>query len=62
MAGITSAAHLDVVTDKLLPGKDNLIALRTGHLSISELMLGGIVRPAMLYSGPRPEPPPKGVK
>jgi len=48
------------VTGKLLPGKENLLVVKTGHLSISELMLGGIVRPVMLYSGGKPAPPPKG--
>ncbi|MBM4033362.1 MAG: DUF4838 domain-containing protein [Planctomycetes bacterium] len=50
------------VTGKLAAGKENLIVVRTGHLSISELMLGGIVRPGMLYSGPKPEPAAKGPK
>jgi hypothetical protein len=39
---------------KLLPGKENLIVVKTGHMGISELMLGGILRPVMLYSGKIP--------
>ncbi|HUT34500.1 MAG TPA: DUF4838 domain-containing protein [Planctomycetota bacterium] len=58
-AGARKPSEVEV-TGKLLAGKDNLVVVRTGHLSISELMLGGIVRPAMLYAGPRPEPAPKG--
>jgi len=50
------------VTGKLLPGKENLLVVKTGHLSISELMLGGIVRPVMLYSGSKPEPPAKASR
>jgi len=47
------------VTGKLLPGRENVVAIKTGHFGISELMLGGLLKPAMVYSGPRPEPPPK---
>ena len=50
------------VTGKLRAGKENLVVVRTGHLSISELMLGGIVRPVMLYAGPKPEPPARSAR
>ena len=50
------------VTGKLLVGKENLVVVRTGHLSISELMLGGIVRPVMLYAGPKPAPPARSAR
>ena len=43
------------LTGKLRAGKENLLVVRTGHLGISELMLGGIVRPALLYSGSKPD-------
>jgi hypothetical protein len=38
------------VTGKILKGRP-----KTGHLSISELMLGGLLRPVMLYAGAPPE-------
>ena len=57
-AGARKPSEVEV-TGKLLAGKENLVVVRTGHLSISELMLGGIVRPVMLYAGPRPELPTK---
>jgi len=47
------------VTGKLKPGEENLVVVKTGHLGISELKLGGILRPVMIYSGPRPELPVK---
>ncbi len=45
-----------VVSGKLLAGKDNLVVLRTEHRGISELKLGGILRPVLIYSGERPAP------
>ena len=45
------------VTGKVLGGKDNIVVIRTNHDKISELKLGGILRPVMLYAGSRPEPP-----
>lgn len=50
------------VTGKLISGKDNIIVVKTGHMGISELMLGGILRPVMLVSGPVPPLPPAPVK
>lgn len=50
------------ITGKLRKGK-NLIALKIDHSSISELALGGILKPIMVYAGPGvPEPakPQKG--
>jgi beta-galactosidase/beta-glucuronidase len=43
------------VTGMLLPGRENTVAVKIDHSKISELDLGGIIRPAMLYGGPRPE-------
>jgi hypothetical protein len=42
------------ITGKLRPDAENLLVVKTGHFGISELMLGGIVRPAMIYAGRRP--------
>jgi hypothetical protein len=47
------------ITGKLLPGRDSVIAVKTGHHGISELMLGGILRPVMIYAGTRPGLPAK---
>jgi len=47
------------ISGKLRAGKENVVAFKTGHLGISELMLGGLLKPVMVYSGPRPGPPPK---
>ena len=47
------------VTGKLRAGRENVVALKIDHSRISELMLGGILRPVMVYAGPRPEPPPE---
>jgi len=45
------------VTGKLIPGKENTVTIKTGHLNISELMLGGILKPVMIYSGtPKDDP------
>jgi len=43
------------VTGKLRAGKENTIVLRTEHRGISELKLGGILRPAIVYAGTKPE-------
>lgn len=43
------------VTGKVLAGRRNVVAVRTNHDKISELKLGGILRPVMLYSGPNPD-------
>jgi len=44
------------ISGKLLPGKENVLAVKTDHRSISELFLGGILRPVMIYAGPKPPP------
>jgi hypothetical protein len=56
--GSRRPADIDV-TGKLKPGVENHVVLKTGHMNISELMLGGILRPVILYSGAKPEPPAK---
>jgi beta-galactosidase/beta-glucuronidase len=59
LAGRRRAGAVEV-TGKLVPGKENEIVVRTNHGAISELMLGGILRPVMLVAGPAvpaPEPP-----
>ena len=47
------------VTGLLRPGQENLVVLKTGHMNISELMLGGLLRPAILYAGAPPPAPPR---
>ena len=44
------------VTGKLLAGKENVVAVKIDHGRISELMLGGIIKPVMIYAGPKPPP------
>lgn len=61
LTGARKPGELEV-TGKLLAGRDNLVAIRTGHHSISELFLGGILRPVVLYAGTPPLPPPKAGK
>lgn len=39
------------ITGKLLPGADNVVAVVVDHSAISELALGGILKPVMVYSG-----------
>jgi len=51
-------AHEVAVTGKLLPGKENTVAVKIDHSRISELMLGGIIKPVMIYAGPKPPQPP----
>jgi hypothetical protein len=46
--------HEVEVTGKILPGKVNHVAVKIDHSRITELMLGGIIKPVMLYAGPRP--------
>lgn len=41
------------VTGKLRQGR-NLLTVALDHTNISELMLGGIIKPVMLYTAPRP--------
>jgi hypothetical protein len=50
------------VTGKIKPGQDHEVVIQTHHDKISELKLGGLLRPAMLYAGPRPEPPAPAAK
>jgi hypothetical protein len=42
------------VTGMLVPGRENTVAVKIDHSRISELYLGGILRPVMLYLGPKP--------
>jgi hypothetical protein len=51
--GARKPAELEI-TGKLLPGEENVLVVKTGHFSISELMLGGILRPVMIYAGEKP--------
>lgn len=39
------------ITGKLIPGREYTVTIRTGHHNISELMLGGILKPVMIYCG-----------
>lgn len=52
------------VTGKLIPGKENVVAVKIDHRSITELLLGGIIKPVMIYSGrpAAPEPDAKSEK
>jgi len=54
LAGARKPAEVEI-TGKLLPGKENVLVVKTGHFGISELMLGGILRPVMVYVGERPQ-------
>jgi hypothetical protein len=47
------------VTGKVQAGRENVVVIRTQHDKISELKAGGLLRPVMLYSGPKPEAPKK---
>lgn len=47
------------VTGRIRAGRENHVAVRIDHRRISELMLGGILQPVMVYAGPRPESPPE---
>ena len=49
-AGKRQPGEVDI-TGKLRPGRQNVVAVRIDHSSISELMLGGIIKPVMVYSG-----------
>ena len=42
------------ITGKVRPGRVHTIAIKTNHRKISELALGGILKPIMIYSGERP--------
>jgi hypothetical protein len=42
------------VTGSVRPGRAHTVAIRTNHRKISELALGGILKPVMIYSGERP--------
>lgn len=52
--------HEVAVTGKLVPGKEHTVAVRIDHSRISELMLGGIIKPVMIYAGSKPPPPERG--
>lgn len=47
------------VTGKIKAGQRNDVVIKTSHLSISELMLGGLLRPVMVYAGEQPVEPTK---
>lgn len=42
------------IAGRLLAGKENVVAVKIDHRRISELHLGGILRPVMIYAGPWP--------
>ena len=46
------------VTGKLVAGRENVVAVKIDHHSITELLLGGIIKPVMIYSGQAPAPEP----
>jgi hypothetical protein len=51
-AGIKSRQPYDLdVTGKLKPDTEYVVTLKLYHRRISELMLGGLLRPVMIYSG-----------
>ncbi|MBN1441858.1 MAG: DUF4838 domain-containing protein [Planctomycetes bacterium] len=47
--------HEVEITGRLLPGREQTLSVRIDRRRISELMLGGIIQPVMIYAGPRPE-------
>ena len=56
---IKARSPLDVdLTGKLQPDKVYTLALKLYHRRISDLNLGGLLRPVMIYSGAIPQPPP----
>jgi hypothetical protein len=56
---IKSRQPLDVdITGKLKADTEHTVTLKLYHRRISELLLGGLLRPAMIYSGAAPLPPP----
>ncbi|NLC80740.1 MAG: hypothetical protein GX748_06105, partial [Lentisphaerae bacterium] len=57
---IRSRQPLDVdLGSRLKPDTDCVVTVKLRHNWISELMLGGILRPVMIYAGGIPVPPPK---
>jgi hypothetical protein len=57
-SGIKSRQPLDVdLTGKLKPDQEIQVTIRMWHRRISELALGGLLKPVMLYSGGVPVPP-----
>lgn len=58
MAKIKSRQPLDVdLTGRLKPDTEYVVTVKLHHQRISELMLGGLLRPVMVYSGALPPPP-----
>ncbi len=58
-ADIKSRQPYDLdLTGKLKPDTEYVVSIRLWHKRISELMLGGLLRPVMIYSGAIPPPPP----
>jgi len=49
--------HEVEITGKLLAGKENTVAVKIDHSRITELMLGGLLKPVMIYAGPAPIQP-----
>lgn len=45
------ALGMDIVTDAVKPGV-NVVSVRCDHSSITELFLGGIIRPVLLIDRP----------
>lgn len=41
--------HEVEITGKLLAGRENVVAVKIDHRRISELMLGGIIKPVLIY-------------
>jgi len=39
------------ITGKLRSGRQNVVVVKIDHSAISELMLGGIIKPVMVYAG-----------
>lgn len=57
---IRSRQPLDIeLGNRLKPDTEYVVTLKLHHNWISELMLGGILRPVMVYSGTPPAPPAK---
>ena len=57
---IRSRQPLDVdLGNRLQPDTDYVVTVKLHHNWISELMLGGILRPVMVYAGGIPIPPAK---
>lgn len=58
-AYIKARQPLDVdVTGLFQAGREHVVTVKLNHRRISELKLGGLLRPVMIYSGTPPEPAP----